>query len=420
MKILNILLFLILAPAAYTQDVLTIDDAVNMALKNNFDVQVASNDAAIAKVNNTRGNAGMLPKINVTGAGNFKNNNYYYPSLSTSSFNLATELSWTLYDGGKMYVTKNKLREIEALGEIQFKDQILQTQYDVISAYYDVVKQKQQLNSYNEAINFNSERVKIAQTGFDAGSLVKTDLLQAKIDLNVSRENAINQQYVIEAGKKNLNRLLGRNPETVFEIADVIPLDYQPDKVELLQKIQTSNTAVLSLQKQVEIASLALKENKKSNLPIFNLNASYALTQSYNSNGSTSNNQFFGPQVGGSVSIPLYTAGENKRKTAEAKLKLQSAGYDLESIKLQVITELENTLTEFENQQRLVEIEGENSLLTKENFEISIQRLRLGQTNSLEVHQAQEDYIQSCTRFINFKFNLKMAETKLKQLISTL
>jgi len=430
MKKVPILIAFILASSVSAQSILKLDDAVNTALKYNFDIQVSRNDAEIARINNTRGNAGMMPTIGLTGTGNYENKNVRqkssdgveksYPSLSTTSFVAGTELLWTLYDGGKMFVTKNKLHQIEALGEMKFKEQVLQTQYEVIAAYYDVVRQKQQLNSYNEAINFNRERVKIAQTGFDAGSLIKTDLLQAKIDLNVALENALQQQYIIEAGKKNLNRLLGRNPEIAFEIADVIPLDYTPNKPDLLQKLNTSNSAILSLQKQVEIAGLVLKENKTSNLPVLNLNAGYYLTQTNNSEGSVLNNRSVGPGIGGTLSIPLYTAGENKRKIAEAKLQLQSASYDLENVKLQVMTDLENTLTEFENQQRMLEIESENSALTKENFEISIDRLRLGQTNSLEVHQAQEDYIQSATRFINFQFNLKMAETKLKQLISTL
>jgi len=430
MKIGPILIAFMLVSSVSAQNILLLDDAVNTALKYNFDIQVSRNDAEIARINNTPGNAGMLPTIGLTGTGNYENNRVRqkssdgveksYPSLSTTSFVAGTQLSWTLYNGGKMFVTKNKLHQIEALGEMKFKEQVLQTQYEVIAAYYDVVRQKQQLNSFNEAINFNRERVKIAQTGYDAGSLVKTDLLQAKIDLNVAMENAIQQQYIIEAGKKNLNRLLGRNPEIVFEIADVIPLDYSPDKADLLQKVNTSNSAILSLQKQVEIAGLVLKENKKSNLPVLDFNAGYYFSQTNNSDGSVLSNQSVGPRVGGTVSIPLYTAGENKRKIAEARLQFQSAEYDLENIKLQVMTDLENTLTEFENQQRMLEIESENSALTKENFEISIDRLRLGQTNSLEVHQAQEDYIQSGTRFINFKYNLKMAETKLKQLISTL
>jgi len=81
---------------------------------------------------------------------------------------------------------------------------------------------------------------------------------------------------------------------------------------------------------------------------------------------------------------------------------------------------LENTLTDFKNQQQLLQIETENNELAMENIKISLERLRLGQSTSLEVHIAQEDFVQSNTRLINFRYNLKLAETKLKQLVSGL
>jgi len=319
-----------------------------------------------------------------------------------------------------MFVTKNKLNEIEALGAIQYKDRILTTLYNVIAAYYDVVRQKQELISINEVINYNRERVTIAQAGYTAGSLIRTDLLQAKIDLNVTMESAINQQFVIDAAKKTLNGLLGQNIEQAIEVTDSIPLNYSPDENDLKQKIYASNTSILSFQKQIDIARLGLQEYNTLYLPKINFNAGYYFSKTNNSTGSTLQNRSFGPQVGGSVVIPLYSSGENKRKVEIAKLQLQSTEYDLQNLKLQVNTDLLNALTGFNNQRKLMQIEKENNELNKEYIEICLQRLRLGQSTSLELHQAQDSYVQSCTRLINFEYNLKIAEIKLKQLIATL
>jgi outer membrane protein TolC len=101
-----------------------------------------------------------------------------------------------------------------------------------------------------------------------------------------------------------------------------------------------------------------------------------------------------------------------------SKVQLKSAEYDLENSKIQVNTLLQNSLTDFESQQNLLSIEMENVDLVKENLEISMQRLRFGQTTALEVRQAQQSYEDSLTRLINFKYNLKVAETRLKQLIA--
>ena len=412
------------------QKKLTIDDAIKTALKNNFDILIAGNDANIAKVNNTAGNAGMLPTIAVTGSGTYGVSNTTqklsdgtkpdYPSLSTTSLSAGAQLNWNLFDGGKMFVTRTKLKEIQALGEIQFREKVLQTYFSVIAAYYDVVRQKQQLTSINEALNYNRDRVLISQTGFNAGSMLKSDLLQAKIDLNVNTESAITQQFAIDEALKMLNQLLGKNADEVLEISDTIALGYSPNKAELLQKINNSNTSILSFQKQIEIAQLALKESRTAYLPTFNLRVGYYATQTVNSAGSTLNSSTVGPQVGGTLTIPIFSAGENKRKENVARIEAQTAEYDLQNTKLQVNTLLLNTLTEFENQQELLKIETENNQLAKENIQISIERLKHGQATSLEVHLAQEDYVQSNTRLINFRYSLKLAETKLKQLVSGL
>lgn len=422
-------LFIFFFSSVNAQKTVSIEEAINIALKYNFDIQTAKNDETISKVNNTPGNAGMLPTVGINGSGTYTHSSSNQKSgsdavtnstSSGTSLNIGPQLNWTLYDGGKMFVTKNRLNEIQALGEIQFKEQVLQTLFDVIAAYYDVVRQKQQLNSIEESLNYNNVRLTIANAGFNAGSLLKTDLLQAKIDLNVTTENKINQQYSIDAAVKTLNLLLGRNSEEPIDVLDTIPPAATPDKAGLLTKIDNSNTSILSAQKQIDIARLALKENRSLYLPNLDFKAGYYLSHTNNSAGSVIRNNSFGPQVGGTLTIPIYSAGETKRKVTTAKIQTESAELDLQSMKLQVNALLQNTLIEFENQQQLLKIETENNGLAKENLQISLDRLKHGQATSLEVHQAQENYVQSNTRLINFRYNLKMAETKLKQLVSSL
>ncbi|MGD0340409.1 MAG: TolC family protein [Bacteroidales bacterium] len=431
MKI-NICIFLLIISftAIQAQQKLSSDEAISIALKNNYDILVAKNSSEAARINNTAGNAGMLPNIAITASDNYSLNNVDQkysagtetktPDAHSNSLNSGAELNWTLFDGGKMFVTKNKLDQIQTLGEIQFKDQVLQTVSDVIVAYYNVVRQTQQLVSIEEAINSIQVMVNILQTSFSAGLSPKTNLLQAQIDLNEYRENAINQQAVIIASKRSLNQLLSRDPNIVFEVADSIPLGYIPDKNELSQKLYTSNTSVLSFQKQMEIARLSLKEFKTNLLPKVSVNAGYNFFKSNNNYSTVLMNQTFGPQVGGTISIPLYQSGNESRQIETAKLQLQSAEYNLENTKLMVNSELQNTLTNYDNQLQLLEIEKSNMELAKENLSITMERLRLGQTTSLELHQAQQSYVDSQTRFINFEYNLKVAETKLKQLLAIL
>ena len=409
---------------------LTVDEAVSIAMKNNYDILVAGNNADISRINNTLGNAGMLPSVSLNGTDNYSLSNVNQELVNgttiertngySNSFNAAVALNWTLFDGTKMFVTKNKLSQIEKLGDIQFRDMVQQSMYNVIVAYYDVVSQKQQLQSIDEVMAYNVERVKILQKSFDAGLGRKTDLLQAKIDLNVNKELEINQKTVIKNSKHTMNELLSRDPQTPFEVGDSIPLNYTPDAKDLLQKLYTNNTGVLSSGKQVDIARLNLGEYKTLYLPRLNFNAAYNFLQSNSNASQLLSNRSYGPQVGGSLIVPIYQAGNVSRQVKSARILAESVQIGLESIKLQVNTELQRALTEFEDQQQLLKFEKENYALAKENLNISLERLRLGQTTALEVRQASESFGNCLGRLVAFQYNLKVAETRLKQLVAGL
>ena len=427
--ILNISLTVFLIPSTYTQKLITEQDAVGIALKYNYDILIARNNATSDSVNNTTGNAGMLPTLSINGSESYSTANNVQQKFSdgtsstvtnanSNSIDASVGLNWTLFDGGKMFVTKRKLNEIQALGEIQFRDRVLQTEFDAILAYYDVVRQKQELASINEVITYNLERVKISQISYDAGLSPKTNLLQAKIDLNVYQENAINQQTIIIASKRTLNQLLGRNPDIQFDVLDSIPINDLGDKKELAQKLDSSNTSILAYKKQVDVSKLSLKEMNTLLLPKINFNAGYGLFQSNIPESNPVRSRTIGPSVGGSISIPIYQAGNASRQIRTARIQVSSDEYNLESIRLQMNQQLQNALTQFENQMNLLRIEKDNAILAKENLEISIQRLRFGETTSLEVSLAEGSFVDSLTRLISFEYNLKVAETKLKQLLS--
>jgi outer membrane protein TolC len=409
---------------------LSADEAVSIALKNNYDIVVAHNNAEIAKVNNTPGNAGMLPSVAVTGSENYSSDrvDQKLPGVAgTSSFNEGSNsvdagafLNWTLFDGGKMFITKRKLSELESLGGLQLKEQVLQTVYDVIVAYYNVVQQKQQLASYNVVIAYNQDHVNILQTSFNAGLAPKTDLLQAKIDLNVNREGAIRQQTVIIEAKRTLNLLLSRDANIAFHVSDSIPLTFTPDKAEFLEKIYANNTSVLEQQKQVAVAKLSLQEIRTLGLPRIALNGGYNVAEADNTAGSVLMNRAYGPTIGATVTIPLYQSGNVMRQISTARLQLKSTEIQLENVKLETSIELQNLLDDFENQRQLLAIEKDNTALAKENLDISLQRLKQGQSTSLEFKQAEQSYEDALTRLTGIEYGLKVAETRLKQLLAFL
>ena len=83
MKI-NICIFLsvISFTTIQAQQKLSSDEAISIALKNNYDILVAKNSSEVDRINNTAGNAGMLPNIAINASDNYSVNNVIqkYPS----------------------------------------------------------------------------------------------------------------------------------------------------------------------------------------------------------------------------------------------------------------------------------------------------------------------------------------------------
>jgi outer membrane protein len=102
-------------------------------------------------------------------------------------------LNWTIFDGLRMFATKSRLKKLEEMGELQFKEEVQQTVAQTLLVYYDVVRANQQLKAINETIRIAEERVKLADAKFQVGTAGKTDLLQAKVDLNAQKSNLVNQ-----------------------------------------------------------------------------------------------------------------------------------------------------------------------------------------------------------------------------------
>src|SRR5215831_12027538 len=102
------------------QQKMTLDEAIQIGLKNNFDILTAQSQDAIFSNNVYIGNAGMLPYISLNGSmiKTFADTKFNYSTgesvnksnAQSTALNAYAELDWTLFDGLKMFATYNKLK----------------------------------------------------------------------------------------------------------------------------------------------------------------------------------------------------------------------------------------------------------------------------------------------------------------------
>ncbi|MFN0213501.1 MAG: TolC family protein [Saprospiraceae bacterium] len=430
----SIFLLFLIQSASYAQNpampILSPDDAVRIALEVNYDIRISQADADIARLNNTRGNAGMLPTVNLVVNENFTLSAFQQKLANGTEFkeagapfnnaNAGVQLSWTLFDGRRMQTTKKRLEELESLGQNNLQQIVQQTAATVLQGYYDIVRGRMQERALAEVIALNEERLRIAEARLAAGFAAQTDALQARIDLNQRRSDLLLQQTATANAKRGLNRLLVRAPETAFNVDESLATTYAPERDDLIKKIFTNNPGLISLQKSMDIAALVVDENRALSRPRIVGNSQLNAVRSDNGAGFTVNNTQAGLTIGAALVVPLYAGGNFKRQVETSRLAAQQSALRFDNQRLFLESELDNQLAIYQSQQQILNLEEENVRIARENLNVSTERFRVGTTSGLEPQIAQNSLEQALSRRDLVLYNLKAAEINLRLLAGEL
>ncbi len=415
---------------ASAQPMLTVEDAVAAAIANNYEIQLSRNDSTIAAINNSYAYAAFLPRVNAQAAILFNNNNTLQKlvdgstrkqsGIRSNNVQSSINLNWTIFDGLKMFVTRDKLAEIVRLGELGIKNQVINTVATVINTYYNIVKQKQQLKAIEEQMLLNEERVTQAEKKLSVGLGAKPELLQAKVDLNAQRAARLRQLTLIEQLKEQLNQLMMTAADARYEVSDSIPFSEELMLTDILAEAGNNNPDLALTKQNIKIAELTLKERRAERFPIVTFNSAYNFNRNENklvvNNFTPFLNRNFGFNYGLSTSIPIFNNYNVKRqiKLAKVDIEYNQLLYDYQKWNLDFA--ISNAYKTYLLQQKTLRLEEENIQLAKENVYIASERLRLGVTTYLELRETQKSLEDAYNRLIAARYDTKVAETELLRL----
>lgn len=418
----------------YAQQLLTVEEAVATVLKNNYDIQLRKNDSAVYALNNSYANAAFLPTFNAQVTTLLNNNNTKQKladgtqkeqsGVKSNNVQASLNMNWTLFDGFKMFATKQKIKSYVALGNLSLKQELENSVAQTISTYYLIVSQKQQLRAIEDQMNINNELVIQAEKKLSVGLGAKPELLMAKTDLNAQQAARFAQINKIDQLKDQLNQLMAIFPGTSFEVTDSIPIN--PDLLisNIYAAAEKSNPAILIAKQNIDIATLTLKERKADRFPVLSANAAYNFSRNKNqlvvNNFTPLLNRNYGFNYGLTAVIPIFNRFNVKRQIEEAELdiKYQNIVYENESLKSNI--SINSAYKTYTLALKTLALEEENIGLAKENVSIAFERNRLGLSTYLDLREAQKTLELAYNRLISARFNTKDAETELLRLTGDL
>lgn len=428
-KLVVLLLTSFLISNLSAQEILGLREAVAIGLENNFDIKIAEKDQLVNKNNNTLGNAGFLPTVDLTADKTFQVQDVdleiqgpegIFPlsdrGAQSDRFNTSAGFNWTVFDGFGMFMTRERLIELESQGLLDKKVTVENTIAAIYNAYYRTVFEQDRLSVLKETVEISQARLFFAQSRYEVGKGSKLDYLAAQVDYNTDRSNVLRQEELLNNVKIDLNVLLGRESSTPFSVngrIDINP-DLQPDP--LLQKVSRLNPSLLSAISEQNVAFLEYKELLAERYPTVNLEFSYDRGTSNNDAGQLRSSSTSGITYGVSASWNIFDGFNRKREIQNAKVRQEITQLERDALELSLQGEVNKAYVNYANNLQLIDLEKSNVEIALENEGIALDRYELGAGTSLELREAQRNAVDSQNRLLDAQLVAKLAEIELLRL----
>lgn len=415
--------------SSIAQQQITLNQAIETALKNNLDIQISKNTLSANTINNYIGVAGGLPTVvgsfstneQITGLNQELSNGTSTDRTGVVSNN--TNMSFTanmmLYNGGRVMATKKRLEELQKQSQEQVNASIQNVIADVMLKYFAVVQQQNFVTTLLQSIEVSKQKLSLIEARKSVGLSNEAESLQANLDLNAQTQALQTQKIIIEQSKADLLRSLVLNPKTTISVSDTILVDKNLQWENLEANIK-KHPSILSAEAQVNVNLLLEREANTKRYPTVNLSTGYNYGRNQSGAGFTLLNQTYGPFLGVNASIPIYAGTVNTRQVQVSKINTETARLQKEVI----VQNFQNTAAKsweaYSNTLQLIEAEKQNYALADKLLKLMNQRFQLGQATIIDVKQAQQSFENSGYRLNNLSYTAKIAEITLKQIASQL
>jgi len=413
------------------QQKLTLQEAINIALKNSLDIQLAQNNVTISSISDDKGFAGGLPVVNATINDNEQivsiNQKFSDPSRDVSRPNVGSNnlsagvtASMVLYNGNRILATKKRLEEIKGLNQQVLATQIQNTIAAVMTRYYDVVRQQDFLKTIHQSIAASEKRIEILNIRKESGLANSADLLQAKIDLNALEQGLQTQQLVIDQTKTDLLNLIFMKPaDAAIIIKDTILVD-KAIVLDSIRRYMPTNPSLLAASQQIKVNEWLEKETAALRYPTLRANTGYNFTSNKSAAGFALLNQSFGPFLGLNLGIPIYNGGVSKKQQQIANINTRNARLQYDNMLLDMETGIVRTYQSYKSNLQQLQTEISNYQLSFELLNLVLSKFALGQSTILDVKQAQVSFENEGFRLVNLSYAAKVAEIELNRIAGKL
>ena len=422
----TLLLAILFCFYGYSQNVLTKEEAFELALNNNLGIQIANNSSEIAENNAGILNSGYLPTLTGNGGTSFgienstrelrSGDNQEVNAAESTQYNASINLNYTLFDGlGRLYNYKI-LKQQSDLSELEVRETIETTILQLFSVYYEVARLTENVEVLSEALQISKDRLVRAKYQNEYGQNTGLDILNAEVDVNTDSISLLNAGQLLNNTKRDLNLVMNRDLSTFFSVDTTVTFLPSLKMQSIVNDAHENNVVLLQAERGLLINDYAIKAARSGYLPSIGLSGSYGWNKSDTPGGAflvsnTANNL----SAGLNLTWNLFDGGRTIVQIKNAKINYETQELFKQQIEMQVERDIRNAQETYKNALFILNAQEKNVITTQNNFQRTEERYRIGRATSLEFRQAQINLLNVVLAKNQAKYTAKLAELQVLQ-----
>lgn len=373
---------------------------------NNYDVQIAALQQDISEKNNSWGEAGAFPTVDLIVAQNNtiqdnRNNPFTFnPGIFLSQgISPTLAANWTIFSGFAVRMSKVRLEQLEAQSANNALAVMETTIQDVLTAYYTAKLHSSRVELLREVYNISKDRVGYYELKQEYSSGSSLELMQFKNQMLTDSSNLILQELSYKNSVRNLLLLMNDTIMTAEEVnlTDAMDLgDVIIDSDVALEAMLSNNKNLKNQYINIELQQTATALQRSFLYPTLNLqagmNPSWSQFNEWSNNSlklQTANVVYYGNLT---LRYSIFNNWKNKRAVEVSKIQEQIAQISTESMEITLTNTLKNLLELYEVRNDLVSISEQNLEYARKSFELAEDRFSSGTINSIDLATIQSNY----------------------------
>ncbi|MCG8372767.1 MAG: TolC family protein [Balneolales bacterium] len=411
--------------------VITLQDAIELALENNFSLKQAENNLELADNRIISEYADFLPSIS-SSAGYSKTTGQQFVQ-DILAFDNVTSQGASGRIGGDIIVFNGlenllSLRQSE-YDKLSFEETVQRAREDVVfntaSAYLTLLVNQELLDIAID--NLETSRIVLEQTTaqVEVGARAPVDQFNQESTVATNELTVIQRENQVRLSKVQLVRQLQIDPlgDYEFERPDVDPANYtlavnaeELELRDLIQEALETRSDIKSEEANIESQELDLLLARSNFLPTISASASISTRWSdpYFLPDASFGDQFFDQQVnkgwGFSINLPLFQNMNRVYSVQSATVQLKNAELSLENSKLAVVQEVTQAFNDFIAFTKQLESAEKALIASEKALETQQERYNVGASTLIELSEAQSTYVSAQSDYTQAQFNLIFQE----------